>query len=42
MINKLNQKFPDMKIAGYLCPEIISAEDLVKRYKDEIKTVNAI
>ena len=41
MINKLNQKFPDMKIAGYLCPEIISAEDLVKRYKDEIKTVNA-
>ena len=41
MINKLNQKFPDMKIAGYLCPEIMSAEGLVKRYKDEIKTVNA-
>ena len=41
MINKLNQKFPDMIIAGYLCPEIMSAEDLVKRYKDEIKTVNA-
>jgi N-acetylglucosaminyldiphosphoundecaprenol N-acetyl-beta-D-mannosaminyltransferase len=41
MINKLNQNFPDMIIAGYLCPEIMSAEDLVKRYKDEIKTVNA-
>ena len=41
MINKLNQKFPDMIIAGYLCPEIMSAEGLVKRYKDEIKTVNA-
>ena len=42
MINKLNQNFPDMIITGYLCPEIMSAEDLVKRYKDEIKTVNAV
>jgi N-acetylglucosaminyldiphosphoundecaprenol N-acetyl-beta-D-mannosaminyltransferase len=41
MINKLNQKFPDMKIAGYLCPEIMNAEDLVERYKEEIKSINA-
>ena len=41
MINKLTQKFPDIKIAGYLCPEIMNAEDLVERYKEEIKSINA-
>ena len=41
MINKLNEKFPDMKIAGHLCPEFMSAEDLVKKYKEEIAKVNA-
>jgi len=41
MINKLCQKFPDIKIAGYLCPEFLSAEDLVEKYKEEIKSINA-
>jgi len=41
MINKLTQKFPDIKIAGYLCPEIMNAEDLVERYKEELKSINA-
>ena len=41
MINKLTQKFPDIKIAGYLCPEFLSAEDLVEKYKEEIKSINA-
>ena len=41
MINKLTEKFPDMKIAGYLCPEFMSADHLVKKYKEEIKNVNA-
>jgi len=41
MIEKLTQKFPDIKISGYLCPEFMSADDLVQRYKDEIKSINA-
>ncbi len=41
MIEKLTQKFPDIKIAGYLCPEFMSADDLVQRYKDEIENINA-
>ncbi len=41
MINKLTQKFPDMNIAGYLCPEVMSADDLVERYKKEIQNINA-
>jgi len=41
MISKLTQKFPDVKIAGYLSPEFMSADDLVKRYKEEIKSIDA-
>jgi N-acetylglucosaminyldiphosphoundecaprenol N-acetyl-beta-D-mannosaminyltransferase len=41
MIEKLTQKFPDIKIAGYLCPEFMNADDLVQRYKDEIENINA-
>ena len=41
MISKLTQKFPDVKIAGYLSPEFMSADDLVERYKDEIKSIDA-
>ena len=41
MINKLTEKFPDMKISGYICPEFMGADDLVKNYKEEIKNVNA-
>jgi N-acetylglucosaminyldiphosphoundecaprenol N-acetyl-beta-D-mannosaminyltransferase len=41
MINTLTQKFPDMNIAGYLCPEVMSADDLVERYKKEIQSINA-
>ena len=33
MINKLIKKFPDMKIAGYLCPEVMNANDLVENIK---------
>ena len=40
MINKLTEKFPDMKIAGYLCPEFMSADDLVRKYKEELKNIN--
>ena len=41
MINKLTQKFPDVKIAGYLCPEFMSPNDLVENYKEEIACINA-
>ena len=41
MINKLTEKFPDIKISGYICPEFMGADDLVKKYKEEIKNVNA-
>jgi len=41
MINKLTEKFPNMKISGYICPEFMGADDLVKKYKEEIKNVNA-
>ena len=41
MINKLTQEFPDIKIAGYLCPEFMSADDLVERHKEEIKSIEA-
>ena len=41
MINKLTQKFPDIKIAGYLCPEVMNANDLVEKYKEELRNVNA-
>jgi N-acetylglucosaminyldiphosphoundecaprenol N-acetyl-beta-D-mannosaminyltransferase len=41
MIDKLTQKFPDVKIAGYLCPEFMSANDLVENYKEDIVCINA-
>ena len=41
MIDRLTQNFPDIKIAGYLCPEFMSANDLVKKYKDEIDNIAA-
>ena len=41
MINKLTQKFPNVKIAGYLCPEFMSANELVENYKEEIVCINA-
>ena len=41
MIDKLTQKFPGIKIAGYLCPEFMSAEDLVKKYKEDIKSIDS-
>jgi N-acetylglucosaminyldiphosphoundecaprenol N-acetyl-beta-D-mannosaminyltransferase len=41
MINKLTQKFPDVKISGYLCPEFMNANDLVENYKEEIVCINA-
>ena len=40
MINRLTQNFPGVKIAGFLCPEFMSANDLVENYKEEIVSIN--
>ena len=41
MISKLTQKYPGIKITGYLCPEFLSADEIVKKYKKEIENVSA-
>ena len=40
MINRLTQNFPGVKIVGFLCPEFMSANDLVENYKEEIVSIN--
>ena len=35
MINRIRNLFPNVLISGYLCPEYTSAENLVKKYKEE-------
>ena len=41
MINKLNAMFPEIKIIGHLCPEFMSGEELVAKYKGVIKDLDA-
>jgi len=41
MIDKLTQKFPNIQIAGYLCPDFMSADDLIKKHKEEILSVDS-
>ena len=41
MIGKLNNLYPEIKITGYLCPEFISSDELVAKYKDEIEAIDA-
>ena len=41
MISKLNIMFPGIKISGYLCPEILNANELVDAYKDNIENIDA-
>tara|TARA_A200000113_G_scaffold159915_1_gene144646 strand:- start:1385 stop:2119 length:735 start_codon:yes stop_codon:yes gene_type:complete len=40
MIDQLIEKFPNVKITGYLCPKFMSANELVDKYKDEIESIN--
>ena len=41
MISKLTQNYPDIKITGYVCPEFLSADGIVEKYKKEIGSANA-
>ena len=40
MIDQLIERFPNVKITGYLCPKFMSANELVDKYKDEIDSIN--
>ena len=40
MIDQLIERFPNVKITGYLCPKFMSANELVDKYKDEIESIN--
>ncbi len=41
MISKLTKMFPEIKINGYLCPDFMSVDELVAKYKSEIEQVDA-
>jgi len=41
MIKNLKKIYPKILIIGYICPEIMDADELVEKYKDEIKNINA-
>ena len=41
MIDKLNAMFPEIKITGHLCPEFLSVDELVDKYKIVFETVDA-
>ena len=41
MMSKLTLMFPEIKINGYLCPEFMSVDELVNKYKNEIEKVDA-
>tara|TARA_X000000368_G_scaffold13097_1_gene10528 strand:- start:3036 stop:3770 length:735 start_codon:yes stop_codon:yes gene_type:complete len=41
MIEKLYIMFPEIKINGHLCPKFLDADELVEKYKDDIKKIDA-
>ena len=40
MIDKLNAIFPDIKITGYFCPEFLSSDELVAKYRTIFQTLD--
>ena len=40
MIDKLYAMFPEVKIVGHLCPEILDGEELVDKYKKFFETID--
>ncbi len=41
MIDNLNNMFPEIKIIGYSCPEFLNTDELVEKYKNHLKDVDA-
>ncbi len=40
MIDKLNAMFPEIKITGHLCPEVLDGDELVDKYKTLFQTID--
>ena len=41
MIKNLKNKYPNINISGYICPENLSADDLASKYKDKFIKIDA-
>ena len=41
LIDKLNAMFPEIKITGHLCPEFLSGDELVAKYKSVFEAIDA-
>lgn len=41
MIDRLSYMFPEINIAGFLCPEIMTPDQLFKKYRNEIESIDA-
>jgi len=41
MIKNLKNKYPNINISGYICPENLSANDLASKYKDKFIKIDA-
>lgn len=41
MIKNIKEKFPNIKIEGYLCPDVLSSSELVSLYKETLSKTNA-
>ena len=41
MIKNLKKVYPEIQISGYICPEIMDSDQLVEKYFDEVRNINA-
>ena len=41
MIKNLKKVYPEIQISGYICPEIMDSDQLVEKYLDEVRNINA-
>ena len=41
MIKNLKKEYPEIQISGYICPEFMKPDQLLEKYADEIKNIDA-
>ena len=41
MIKNLKKEYPEIQISGYICPEFMESDQLLEKYADEIKNIDA-
>jgi N-acetylglucosaminyldiphosphoundecaprenol N-acetyl-beta-D-mannosaminyltransferase len=41
MIKNLKKVYPEIQISGYICPEIMDSDQLVEKYINEVRNINA-